>query len=150
MKTQSGNDRRFVLDSTAFLTMFEDEQGADTVQELLERAKREEIVAFVSFVTFTEILYITMRRKGEEEGLRRMALMESLPITRIESSKELGLIAGRLKASTKISFADAWVAATAIFYNAILVHKDPEFDQLDETIKALKLPYKRKSGPLRR
>jgi len=135
-----------VLDSTAFLTMFEDEEGADTVQDLLERANRGEIFVFVSFVTFTEVFYISIRRKGEEEGFRRMGLMNALPVTRIESSKELSLTAGRLKASYKISFADAWVAATAIFYDAILVHKDPEFEQLEEKVKVLNLPYKPKGG----
>ena len=132
MKMQNGDNRRYVLDSTAFLTIFEDEQGADTVQELLERANRGEIFVFVSFVTFTEVFYITIRRKGDEECLRRMALMEALAVTRIESSKELSLIAGRLKASYRISFADAWVAATAMFYDAVLVHKDPEFEQLED------------------
>jgi len=141
---QSGDNRRYVLDSTAFLTMFEDEEGADTVQDLLERANRGEIFVFVSFVTFTEVFYISIRRKGEEEGFRRMGLMNALPVTRIESSKELSLTAGRLKASYKISFADAWVAATAIFYDAILVHKDPEFEQLEEKVKVLNLPYKPK------
>jgi len=143
---QSGDNRRYVLDSTAFLTMFEDEEGADTVQDLLERANRGEIFVFVSFVTFTEVFYISIRRKGEEEGFRRMGLMNALPVTRIESSKELSLTAGRLKASYKISFADAWVAATAIFYDAILVHKDPEFEQLEEKVKVLNLPYKPKGG----
>jgi len=141
---QSGDNRRYVLDSTAFLTMFEDEEGADTVQELLERANEGEVLIFVSFVTFTEVFYISIRRKGEKESLRRVGLMKALPVTRIESSEELSLTAGRLKASHKISFADAWVAATAIFYDAILVHKDPEFDQLVEKVKLFNLPYKPK------
>lgn len=134
------------MDSTAFLTMFEDEKGADTVQNLLERANRGEVFVFVSFVTFTEVFYITIRKKGEQEGLMRMTLMEALPVTRIESSKELSLISGRLKASYRISFADAWVAATAMFYDAILVHKDPEFEQMREKVKTLTLPYKPKGG----
>lgn len=140
MKTQSGNNTRYVLDSTAFFTMFEDEEGADTVQDLLERATRGEIFIFVSFVTFAEVFYVTIRRKGEEEGLMRMALMEALAVTRIESSKELSLIAGRLKALYIMSFADAWVAATAMFYDAILVHKDPEFEQLEDKVKVLNSP----------
>lgn len=70
--------------------------------------------------------------------------MEALAVTRIESSKELNLIAGRLKASYRISFADAWVAATAMFYDAVLVHKDSEFEQLKDKVKLLTLPYKPK------
>ena len=68
--------------------------------------------------------------------------MNRLAITRAESSEELGLIAGRLKATHKLSFADAWIAATAILYDSTLVHKDPEFEQLEDEVKVLKLPYK--------
>ena len=144
MKKQDGKSRNYVLDSTAFLTMFEDEAGADTVQDLLDRANKSEILVFVSFVTFTEIFYITLREKGEEEAQKRTKLMDALATTRIESSEELSLIAGRLKAAYRLSFADAWIAATAIFYDATLIHKDPEFEQLEDKLKALKLPYKEK------
>ena len=144
MKKQDGKSRNYVLDSTAFLTMFEDEAGADTVQDLLDRANKSEILVFVSFVTFTEIFYITIREKGEEEAQKRTKLMDALATNRIESSKELSLIAGRLKAAYRLSFADAWIAATAIFYDATLVHKDPEFEQLQGKLKVLKLPYKKK------
>ena len=44
MKKQNGENRNYVLDSTAFLALFEDEPGAETVQKLLERAKKGEIV----------------------------------------------------------------------------------------------------------
>jgi len=50
---------------------------------------------------------------------------------------------GKLKATHKISFADAWVAATAIMLSAILVHKDPEFEELEDELEMLKLPYKK-------
>jgi len=144
LKKQDGKSKNYVLDSTAFLTMFEDEAGSDTVQDLLEQANTSEILVFVSFVTFTEIFYITLREKGEEEAQKRIKLMDALATTRIESSKELSLIAGRLKAAYRLSFADAWIAATAIFYDATLVHKDPEFEQLQDKLQALKLPYKEK------
>jgi len=113
--------------------MFEDEAGADTVQDLLDRANKSEILVFVSFVTFTEIFYITLREKGEEEAQKRIKLMDALATTRIESSKELSLIAGRLKAAYRLSFADAWIAATAMFYDDILVHKDPDFEPVSYT-----------------
>jgi len=125
------------------LTLFEDENGAETVQRLLERAKKGEIIVFTSFVSFTEIFYITLREKGEEAAKKRIKIMNRLVITRVESSQELGLIAGRLKATHKISFADTWIAATAMFYDAILVHKDPEFEQLKDKVKVLELPYKK-------
>lgn len=125
------------------MTLFEDEDGAETVQRLLERAKKGEIIVFTSFVSFAEIFYITLREKGEEAAKKRIKIMNRLVITRVESSQELGLIAGRLKATHKISFADTWIAATAMFYDAILVHKDPEFEQLKDKVKVLELPYKK-------
>ncbi len=145
MKKQNGKNENYVLDSSAFLALFEDEAGAETVWKLLERAKKGKIIVFTSFVTFTEIFYITLREKGEEEAKRRTKLMNRLTMTRVESSQELGLIAGRLKATHKISFADTWIAATAIFYDAILVHKDPEFEQVKDKLKLSNLPYKKTS-----
>ena len=141
MKKQNGENEYYVLDSSAFLALFEDENGAETVQNLLDQATRGGVIIFVSFVTFTEIFYITFREKGEKEARKQTKLMNRLAITRVESSQELGLIAGRLKATNKISFADAWISATAIFYAATLVHKDPEFEQLEDEVKVLKLPY---------
>lgn len=143
MKKENGENRNYLFDSSAFLTLFEDEDGAETVQRLLERAKKGEIIVFTSFVSFTEIFYITLREKGEEAAKKRIKIMNRLVITRVESSQELGLIAGRLKATHKISFADTWIAATAMFYDAILVHKDPEFEQLKDKVKVLELPYKK-------
>ena len=143
MKKQNGENENYILDSSAFLTLFEDEDGAETVQKLLERAKKGGIIVFTLFVSFTEIFYISFREKGEGEAQKRIKLMKGLAITRVESSQELGLIAGRLKANHKISFADTWIAATAIFYGAILVHKDPEFVQLKDEVKMLELPYKK-------
>lgn len=143
MKQENGENRNYLFDSSAFLTLFEDEDGAETVQRLLERAKKGEIIVFTSFVSFAEIFYITLREKGEEAAKKRIKIMNRLVITRVESSQELGLIAGRLKATHKISFADTWIAATAMFYDAILVHKDPEFEQLKDKVKVLELPYEK-------
>ncbi len=145
MNKENGENENYVLDSTAFLALFEDEPGAETVQKLLESAKKGEIVIFTSFVSFTEVFYITLREKKEEDAKKRIHLMNVLAMMRVESSQELGLIAGRLKSTYRLSFADTWIAATAIFYDAILVHKDPEFEQLKGKLEMLKLPYK-KSG----
>ncbi len=132
----------YVFDTSAFFTLFENEDGADTVQMLLEKAKQREINILTSFVSFTEVFYITFQEEGEDEAKNRIRLMDMLSIKRVESTQELGLIAGTLKAVNRISFADTWVAATAIFYNAVLVHKDPEFEQLKDQITLLQLPYK--------
>jgi predicted nucleic acid-binding protein len=50
--------------------------------------------------------------------------------------------AAKLKAAHKVSFADAFVAATALRLNATLVHKDAEFGALQGVIKLHTLPPK--------
>ena len=143
MKRQSGEKDRYVLDSSALFTLFEDEDGAETVQNMLEKAAKRDAMIFSSFVCYTEIFYITWQEAGAEEAQRRLDLISKLAITRVDSSQELGLVAGRLKANYRISFADAWVAATAIILGAILVHKDPEFEELEGELEMLRLPCKK-------
>jgi predicted nucleic acid-binding protein len=132
---------RYALDTSAFFTYFEEEDGADKVQSLFEMSKSGKVEIFASFVSYVEVFYITCQNEGEESAKCRIELMNELPMSRIDSNEELGLLAGRIKANYKLSFADAWVAATAIILDAILVHKDPEFRNLKDKIKMLELPY---------
>ena len=136
----------YVLDSSALLAFIEEEQGADIVQNLLERGEAEEITLLVSFMSFMEVYYISLQERDESETQERLRLIGALPILRVESTEALGVVASQLKASYRISVADTWIAALAKDRNAILVHKDPEFEQVEMEIKVLKLPYKMGHG----
>ena len=132
----------FILDTSAIITFFENEDGAEILEGLLEKADAGEINIFLSFVTFTEIYYLTIRKKGKEAALKRIDLLETLPMKRVESNAEIGRVAGEFKAAHRLSVADAWIATLAKNENATLVHKDPEFEYLENQINVLKLPYK--------
>jgi predicted nucleic acid-binding protein len=134
---------RYVLDTSALLTLIEDEAGADDVQALLEQAKRGEGSLLVSFISFMEVYYISLQERGQEEAHERMQLMAALPMLRVESTETLAVLAGQFKAAHRLSVADAWIAALAQERDATLVHKDPEFEQLEATVRVLKLPYKK-------
>ncbi len=43
-----------------------------------------------------------------------------------------------------MSFADSCIAGLAKFMDATLVHKDPEFEQIEDEVKQFKLKYKKK------
>ena len=133
---------KYVLDTSAIIAFLEDEIGADTVQDLLEKAKDDAVIIFIVFISFMEVYYITWQEKGPSEAQRRNTLIGKLAIQRVESTEELSLIAGELKAKYRISLADAWIAAVAKHKGAILVHKDPEFEQVAGEIQELRLPYK--------
>lgn len=132
----------YVLDTSALLTLIEDEAGVDQVQELLEKAKRGEVTLLVSFMSFMEVYYISLQERGQAEAQERVKLLEALPVLRVESSKTLGVQAGTLKAAHRLSVADAWIAALAQEREATLVHKDPEFEQVEAAVQTITLPYK--------
>ena len=132
----------YVLDTSALLAFIEDEAGADIVEKLLEQAKAGKIAILISFMAFMEVYYITLQERDETEAEERLQLMNSLPRKRVESTKTIGIIASKFKANYHLSVADAWIAALAKERNAILVHKDPEFEQVETEINVLKLPYK--------
>ncbi|MBC8232215.1 PIN domain-containing protein [bacterium] len=134
----------YVLDTSAILALIEDEEGADVVFDLLEKSGAGNIVIFVSFMSFMEVYYITLREHDETEAQVRLQLMNSMPILRVDSNETLGILASQFKVSYHLSNADAWIAALAKDRNAIWVHKDPEFEQVEMEINVLKLPYKTK------
>ena len=136
------SETTYVLDTSALLTLIEDEAGADVVQNVLESAISGNVQILVSFMSFMEVFYITLQESDIEEARTRADLMESLPITRVESTAPLSVTAARLKGKHRISVADAWIAALALERNAVLIHKDPEFEQTEDELKVLKLPYK--------
>jgi predicted nucleic acid-binding protein len=45
-------------------------------------------------------------------------------------------------AGNNLSVCDSWVIATAISADAVIIHKDPEFEQVKKIVKLKALPYK--------
>ena len=92
----------YLLDTSALLTLRDDEPGADRVEALLENSQR----CYACFLTRMEVLYRVW--KDEDERAGRLAYEQ-------------------LKARFSLSLADAWIAAAAQQVGATLLHKDPEF-----------------------
>jgi len=88
-----------------------------------------------------EVYTITLQERDRNEAQKRVDLIAALPVLRVESNTALSTLAGEFKADGHLSVADAWIAALARERGAILVHKDPEFEQVEATIRILKLPY---------
>ena len=132
----------YILDTSALLTYIEDEEGAEFVENLLIRAENGEVVIYITFISLTEVLYISLQEKDESEAMRRMELIKSLEVKVEESNEDLNLRAGKLKAVNSISLADAYIAAVCQSHEGMLVHKDPEFERLSFSIKEHRLPYK--------
>lgn len=131
----------FVLDTSAILTLIEDEAGAERVDSLL---RNQEI--FLPWIVLLEITYISWQELGEAEAERRLAYLKLLPVTFLwEADEPTLLIAARLEATYHLSLADAIIAAFTIRLEATLIHKDPEYEILTGQMKLEALPYKTQS-----
>jgi predicted nucleic acid-binding protein len=131
-----------VLDTSACFALLEDEAGADIVESYLVNAREGRIVIHLSFATLTEVEYITTQERSASDAAAALAKLRAWPVQWLHSDEALCGGAAKLKAAHKISFADAFVAATAQRFDGTLIHKDPEFDALKGIIKLDSLPPK--------
>ena len=138
-----------LLDTSACFAFLENEAGADEVDAYLREAQRGVLPLHASFVTLTELEYIITQEQGPGSARAALAKAKAWRIMWHHSDEALCGEAARLKAAHKISFADAFVAATAKLLGATLVHKDPEFNALAAIVKQRALPPKSETGDLR-
>ena len=118
----------FCLDTSAILTLRDDEPGAERVAMLLEGPDP----CFACFITRMEVLYRVWKDEGERSGRLAYEQLQSLPIQWVDQTESLLLEASRIKALHRLSVADAWIAAAALLGRATLLHKDPEFEAITE------------------
>ena len=133
---------RYLLDTSALLTFSGDEAGAETVGALLMKGRRGEVHVYLSCLSVMEAGYKAYQARGEDGLAALLAAVQQLPVTRVDVSDELIALAARMKGTYRMSLADAWVLATAKQLDAILVHKDPEFEQAALEVQLQALPYR--------
>jgi len=135
---------QYVLDTSALLAYIENEEGAAEVEALLEKALDAEAVLYISMVSCIEVFYITWQEQGKDVAAERLKLIDDLTVIQEPVDSQLTKIIGEIKATKTMSFADCCIAGLAKFKQAILIHKDPEYEQMENEMKQLKLPYKQK------
>lgn len=133
----------YVFDTSALLTLWNDEEGADVVEHLI----RTGATGYVSFMTCMEGRYRIWRNAGRSESDEFSMYLDLLPLQPVGVTPRILEVAIEIKATKSLSVCDSWIAATAFATESILVHKDPEFEQLKNIVKLKPLPYK--AAPVR-
>ena len=87
---------------------------------------------------------MALQEQGEAEAALLVALVKAWPVRWIYPDEQTLLVAGRIKAAHRLSFANAVIAGTAKLEGARLVHKDPEFEPLGDELSFHPLPYKKR------
>lgn len=121
---------KFVLDSYALLAFFRDETGADDVEKLLNEAAEDKHELYVAVVNVGEVYYMSCRKDGIDRANQVWDAMKKIPLHFVEADIDLSLAAAKIKASHKLSFADAFAAALTIQKKATLITGDDEFRNL--------------------
>lgn len=131
----------YLLDTSAILALRDNEPGADRVAELLDAAADGGLSCHCCFITLMEVMYRVWKDEGETAGRTAYAACQRLAISWLHENNALLERAAEIKARFPVSLADAWIAAAALELDAVLVHKDPEFERVDGLRQEV-LPYK--------
>jgi predicted nucleic acid-binding protein len=128
---------QYVLDTSAIMAVLKKEPGEDEVLSIIESARGH--LVNVPFIALMEVEYNLLRRLPITKVVQSLGTIAGWPITIYESNPEWRSRAAYLKATGRLSLADAWIASLALLLGAELVHKDPEYDSIPG-LKALRLP----------
>ena len=131
----SAEPPRFVLDSFALLAFLQGEAGMARIKALLIAAEQDECWVYLSWINLGEVLYITERGQGVRRAQEVLARVQTLPVQLLEATSQAVLDAAHIKATHKLSFADAFAVTAALHENAIILTGDPEFESVEQIVR---------------
>ena len=128
----AAKDCIYVFDACALLALFNDEEGADVVADLIMQANTREAFISMSIVQVLEVYYDRIRVKGIDYA---NMVLQSICASSITVVYDISLTnvreAGRLKTTHSISLADAILCALASTMSATLVTADGELKPVE-------------------
>ena len=117
----------YLFDSHALLAFFQNEEGAEIVAEILQRAVGKGLDRLICVINLGEIMYVTKRRFGDSKKLEVLARVHQLGLQVLPVPQELVFKAAEIKAQYPISYADCFALACAMEHSARVVTGDPDF-----------------------
>lgn len=131
----SAEPARFVLDSFALLAFLEGEAGMARVKEILADAAKDYCEVYLCWVNLGEVLYITEREQGERKAREVFGYIQVLPLKMLEVPQKLIISAAHIKANHRLSYADAFAAASALETGATLLTANSEFASIESFVQ---------------
>ena len=131
-----------MLDSYAVLAYLFGEPGDSMVAAALERAATASAPALIAAPNWAEICYQVERKVGRRRWESTREKLLSLPIEVVAADQALAEDAGLFKVSKKMSLADCFAAALATRVKGELFTGDPEFHEVEGTVRVIWLGQK--------
>lgn len=126
---------KLVVDSFALVALFHKEPGWQHVQAALYEQEKAHTRAFLNWINWGEFFYTIKRRVGAAKAEETLRLLEQLPLELVPVDHALVRAAAEIKSAYPVSYADAFCAATAQRFNAVVLTSDPEFRAVEQLIK---------------
>jgi ribonuclease VapC len=125
-----------VLDAWTVLALISGEEpAAKAVRDVFLKKDTSRSSIHMSWINLGEVYYIVRRKKGSDAADAILDDIQFLPLTLHEPSKSDILSAAKLKASHKLSYADAFAVSLAQKIHGTLFTGDPEIILLGEIVK---------------
>ncbi len=123
--------RRLLLDSFAILCWLQEEEGWETVDDLLQKAEAGLCTLTIHIVNLGEVYYSICRRGGESRAEHVLAQLKKLAIEIRSVTDADVMAAARIKARHRLSYADAFAVSSARKHGEAIVSGDPEFRSVE-------------------
>lgn len=123
----------YVMDACAFIALVNREPGCEVVRDLLKKAEDGSCKINMHAVNLCEIYYDCLRSSSVKVADALLKTVESMPITVIDRiDTKLLRETSKVKATEKVSLADAFAVGLAITLHAQFVTSDHhEFETLE-------------------
>jgi len=133
--------KKILFDSHAILKFYQDESGADKVEQALLFSQREKATTYISEINLGEVYYQIIRRRGQAIAGNIIEQFYTLPVHVISPATDIILRASEIKAEYAISYADCFAAATALRCKASVMTGDPEFKKIEHIVEIIWIYY---------
>lgn len=120
-----------IYDSFAILKLFQKEARYERVARLLREDLGRRDRPLLQIINFGEIIYRTKKDFGEAAKIRAIQNVMRLGFRIVSATDALVYAAAEIKGSYSISYADAFLLATALREKATIVTGDPEFKKVE-------------------
>jgi ribonuclease VapC len=120
---------KYLFDTKALIAFFNEEGGADFVQELLAKVDEGKVEGLISSITLTEIHYVYSGAVGKDTAKKRVEQVQMSKLRIVSIDAEVAVKAGEYRTHA-IPIADALIAGCTWFTNARIVTDDEHFGKL--------------------
>jgi len=124
---------RVLVDTGIFISVLNDESDAESSADLLEKIHNKQIRGVISTITLSEILSI-FYRISERRTIKAKIYVESVIGSKniIPVFKAVAELAGKIKASHRLSLGDALIISTAMITGCnYITTRDPEIEAVN-------------------